>query len=154
MVAFKNRYLVFEIFLDPNRETGKEDEVALNQFSITKAIRDSLLVNFGEHGLASTAVYLQVKYANPITKLCIVRCLRKDYNKVWCAITLVTSIEQCPAFFNLLDLSGSIRACKNYALKYDKAKFEQYKLMRGDKLSEVILTVVHNCFEQLKFLER
>jgi len=59
MVAFKNRYLVFEIFLDPNRESGKEDEVALNQFSITKAIRDSLLVNFGEHGLASTAVYLQ-----------------------------------------------------------------------------------------------
>nr|ABK23912.1 unknown [Picea sitchensis] len=154
MVAHKNRYLVFEIFLDPNRESGKEDDVVLNQFSIMKAIHDSLLINFGEHGLASCVGYLQVKYANPITKLCIVRCLRKDYHKVWCAITLITSIEQCPAFFNLLDLSGSIRACKNYALKYDKAKFEQYKLMRGDQLSEVILTLVHNCFGQLKILER
>jgi len=153
MVAHKNRYLVFEIFLDPNRENGKEDEVDLNRFSIMKAIKDSLLVNFGEHGLAAAVGYIQVKYANPITKLCIVRCLRKDYHKIWCAITLITSIEQCPAFFNLLDLSGSIRACRNYALKYDEAKFEQYKLMRGDELSEAIFTLVHNCFEELKVLE-
>lgn len=154
MVAYKNRYLVFEIFLDPNRESGNEDEVALNRLSITKAIKDSLLVNFGEHGLGSCVGYLDVKYSNPITKLCIVRCLRKDYQKIWCAITLITSIEECSAFFNLLDLSGSIRACKNYALKYDKAKFEQYKLMRGDNLSELILTLVDNCFRQLEILER
>jgi ribonuclease P/MRP protein subunit POP5 len=59
MVAHKNRYLVFEIFLDPNRESGKEDDVVLNQFSIMKAIHDSLLINFGEHGLASCVGYLQ-----------------------------------------------------------------------------------------------
>ncbi|XP_057826587.2 probable ribonuclease P/MRP protein subunit POP5 [Cryptomeria japonica] len=152
MVVFKHRYMLFEIFVNLDREGKGEDEVTFSEHGITLAIKQSLEVNFGEYGLAASLNRLQVQYFNPITKLCVVRCLRREHQKVWCAITLITSIGRCSAFFNLLDLNGSIRASRKYALKYDKAKFEQYKLMQGDRQSEETLKLVYNCFEKLKNL--
>lgn len=43
-----------EIFLDPNRDLGAEDPIIVTQLNVTKAIKDSILVNFGECGLASS----------------------------------------------------------------------------------------------------
>lgn len=50
--------------------------------------------------------FFVVKYVNKLTKVCIVRAAREEYQKVWCSITLVKSIANHPAVFNLLDLSG------------------------------------------------
>ncbi|XP_077245907.1 ribonuclease P family protein / Rpp14 family protein [Tasmannia lanceolata] len=153
MVGFKNRYMVMEVFLDANRELGRDDPIIISQFNLSKAIKDSILINFGECGLASSLGSFQVKYVNPITKLCVIRASREDYQKVWSAITMVRSIGHCPVVFNLLDLSGSIKACKNAALKCDEAKFEQYKLMVGDRLTPDTTQHVQNCFEKIKILE-
>ncbi|KAL3714431.1 hypothetical protein ACJRO7_006370 [Eucalyptus globulus] len=153
MVGFKNRYMVMEVFLDPNRELGVDDPIILTQFNVSKAIRDSILVNFGECGLASSLGSFQVKYVNPITKLCIIRASREEHQKVWAAITLVTSVGNCPVLFNLLDLSGSIKACKKAALKCDELKFEQYKLASGSRLSPEVIQQMHNCQEKIKILE-
>lgn len=49
-----------------------------------------------------------VKYVNPITKLCIIRASREEYQKVWASITMVRSVGSCPVVFNLLDLSGEL----------------------------------------------
>ncbi|CAL5364678.1 unnamed protein product [Camellia sinensis] len=54
MVGFKNRYMVMEIFLDPNRDLVADDPIIITQFNVSKAIKDSLLENFGECGLASS----------------------------------------------------------------------------------------------------
>lgn len=54
MVGFKNRYMVMEVFLDPNKENLGDDPIVVTQFNISKAIKDSILVNFGECGLASS----------------------------------------------------------------------------------------------------
>lgn len=153
MVAFKNRYLVMEVLLDVNRDMSKDDPVIISQFNVTKAIKDSILINFGECGLAFSLVSFQVKYVNPITKLCIIRTSREDHQKVWSAITMVRSIGSCPVAFNLLDLSGSIKACKSAALKCDEAKFEQYKLMVGHRVTSDVTQHVQNCFEKIKSLE-
>ncbi|ESR33117.1 hypothetical protein CICLE_v10006132mg [Citrus x clementina] len=109
MVGFKNRYMVVEVFLDPNKELPVDDPVILTQFNVSKAIRDSILVNFGECGLASLLGSFQVKYVNPITKLCIIRASREDCQKVWSAMTMVRSIGNCLVLFNVLDLSGPVR---------------------------------------------
>ncbi|KAF2297228.1 hypothetical protein P3X46_021876 [Hevea brasiliensis] len=153
MVGFKNRYLVMEVFLDPNRDLVGDDPIIITQFNVAKAIKDSILVNYGECGLASSLGSLQVKYVNPITKLCIIRTSREEYQKVWSAITMVRSIGNCPVLFNLLDLSGSIKACKSAALKCDELKFEQYKLVVGDRLSEDVTKHMQNCLEKIKILE-
>ncbi|XP_021858711.1 probable ribonuclease P/MRP protein subunit POP5 isoform X3 [Spinacia oleracea] len=153
MVGFKNRYMVLEIFLDPNKDLMVDDPVIVTQFNVSKAIKDSILVNFGECGLASSLGSFQVKYVNPITKLCMVRTSREDYQKVWCAITMVSSIGNCPALFNLLDLSGSIKACRKATLSCEEAKFEQYKLAKGGQVTDELNRQMQNFLERIKVLE-
>lgn len=53
MAGFKNRYLVMEVFLDPNKELGREDPILLTNFNVSKAIKESIFSNFGECGLGS-----------------------------------------------------------------------------------------------------
>ncbi|ESR54537.1 hypothetical protein CICLE_v10023849mg, partial [Citrus x clementina] len=103
---FKNRYMIVEVFLDPNKELPMDDPIILTQFNELKAIRDNILVNFSECGLASSLRSFQVKYVNPITKLCIIKTSMKDFQKVWSTITMVRSIGNCLVLFNALDLSG------------------------------------------------
>jgi ribonuclease P/MRP protein subunit POP5 len=62
MVHFKNRYMVMEVFIDAGR--GKQDPVILTQFNITKVIRDSIQLNFGECGLAASLGSLQGTTSN------------------------------------------------------------------------------------------
>ncbi|XP_061953534.1 probable ribonuclease P/MRP protein subunit POP5 [Populus nigra] len=132
------KHYPLELFLD---ELGKG------------AIKDSILVNFGECGLASSLGSFQVKYVNPITKLCIIRTSREEYRKVWSAITMVRRIGNCPVLFNLLDLSGSIKACKVAALKFDEMEFEHYKLAAGAPLSTDVNQHMQNCLEKINILE-
>ncbi|KAJ4981964.1 hypothetical protein NE237_032801 [Protea cynaroides] len=153
MVAFKNRYMVMEVLLDPAGDISKENPITITQTNIVKAIKESILVNFGECGLAASLGSLQVKYVNHITKLCVIRASREEYQRVWSAMTMVRTIGSCPVIFNLLDLSGSIRACKSAAMKCDEAKFEQYKLVAGDRLTPEITQPMQNCLEKLKLLE-
>eukprot|EP00250_Pteridium_aquilinum_P013561 c21422_g1_i1 orf=100-543(+) len=146
-MVVKNRYLVMEIFCEG-------EGPALTHSAITNAIKDSILHNFGEFGLGSSLTSLQVKYLNPITKLCVIRCSRTEYERIWCAITFITSISNCPLFFNLLDLSGNIRCCKHATLEYDKAKVELLKLRSGkNQLSPKQLEAASSCLEKISQLE-
>ncbi|KAG8488532.1 hypothetical protein CXB51_016284 [Gossypium anomalum] len=153
MVGFKNRYMVMEVLLDPNKEISGDDPIVVTQFNISKAIKDSILVNFGECGLASSLGSFQVKYINPITKLCVIRVSRDEYQKIWSSISMVRRIGNCPVLFNLLDLSGNIKACKTAALKCDELKFDQYKLMVGARLSADVTQHMKNCLEKIRILE-
>lgn len=54
MVGFKNRYLVMEIFVDPDKEFSVDEPIRIKSGDLSKAINDSILVNFGECGLASS----------------------------------------------------------------------------------------------------
>ncbi|WVZ61183.1 hypothetical protein U9M48_011095 [Paspalum notatum var. saurae] len=151
MVHFKNRYMVMEVFIDAGR--GECGPVILTQFNITKVIRDSIQLNFGECGLVASLGSLQVKYVNPVIKVCIIRVSREDHPKVWAAITMLRSIGKIPVSFNLLDVSGSIRACKKAALACDEAKFEQYKVAAGDHVTPEIINSVQSCFYKIRGLE-
>ncbi|MBA0732449.1 hypothetical protein Gogos_016539 [Gossypium gossypioides] len=153
MVGFKNRYMVMEVLLDPNKEISGDDPIVVTQFNISKAIKDSILVNFGECGLASSLGSFQVKYVNPITKLCVIRVSRDEYQKIWTSISMVRRIGNCPVLFNLLDLSGNIKACKTAALKCDELKFEQYKLTVGARLLADVTQHMQNCLEKIRILE-
>lgn len=145
-MVLKNRYLVMETFC--------EGEPALSRTVISNAIKESILQNFGEFGLGASLASLQVKYVNPVTRLCVIRCSRMEYERIWCAITFITSISNHPAFFNLLDLSGNIRCCKRAALEYDKAKVELLKLRSGkNQLTSKQLDVANSCLEKISQLE-
>lgn len=54
MVGFKNRYMLVEVFLDPNKDFLVDEPIIITQFNLSKAIKDSIQANFGECGLASS----------------------------------------------------------------------------------------------------
>jgi len=49
--------MVMEVFIDAGR--GESDPVILTQFNVTKVIRDSIQLNFGQFGLAASLGSLQ-----------------------------------------------------------------------------------------------
>ena len=51
-----------EVSVDPNKDISKDDPIILSQHNISKAIKDSILINFGECGLASSLGSLQGIY--------------------------------------------------------------------------------------------
>ncbi|KAJ4832478.1 hypothetical protein Tsubulata_000019, partial [Turnera subulata] len=55
MRQFKNRYMIFELFLDPNRDLKKVEPVKITPSNVTNAIRNSISENFGECGLGGAA---------------------------------------------------------------------------------------------------
>jgi ribonuclease P/MRP protein subunit POP5 len=55
-----------EVIVDPNRETGDAEPVVLSSFNVTKAIKDSIQLNFGECGLASSLISFQGMYLFPV----------------------------------------------------------------------------------------
>lgn len=58
MVLFKNRYLVMEMVASQGRRLA---DARVSPQDLSNAIRDSLLGNFGEHGLAASLPALQGK---------------------------------------------------------------------------------------------
>ncbi|KAK7816545.1 putative ribonuclease p/mrp protein subunit pop5 [Quercus suber] len=92
---------------------------------------------------------------NPITKLCIIRASREEYQKVWSAITMVRSIGNCPVLFNLLDLSDAnlilCTAIRNFFLKIYQI-FSSIK-MEYNTIFSFLLGSIKACrnYDELKF---
>ncbi|CAJ2666016.1 unnamed protein product [Trifolium pratense] len=80
---------------------------SITQFNVSNAIKDSILVNFGECGLAASLGSFQVKYVNPITNMCIIRASREDYEKVWVSL-------QCS---EVLDITRWCLICLIYLIR-------------------------------------
>ena len=77
MVRFKNRFLLVELIW----KDGRIDET-VTEANIQSLLRDSIALNFGDYGLGICFASQQVKYYNPLTNLCIVRCGREQYKEV------------------------------------------------------------------------
>lgn len=147
MVGFKNRYMLMEVFLDPDKDLlGEKSPIILTPFNVAEAIKESIRFNFGECGLGSSLGSFDVKHVNEITKLCIVRSSREDHRQVWSAMTLIKSIGNCPVILNLLDITGCIRTCKDTALKCEKEKLEQC----SKRLSEEEIRKMNSHLEKIK----
>ncbi|XP_024023013.1 probable ribonuclease P/MRP protein subunit POP5 [Morus notabilis] len=72
MVGFKNRYMVVEVNLNPNRDQLKDDPMTLTPYNVTKAIKDCILLNFGECGLASSVASFQGKMKKVLITYCYI----------------------------------------------------------------------------------
>ncbi|PWY99003.1 hypothetical protein BCV70DRAFT_217975 [Testicularia cyperi] len=107
MVRFKNRWLLLGIddrsiaarspFPDPlatyNDAVSKPPNVAasLSAQLITRLLRASLLLNFGDVAAGAYGGALACRYYSPHTGTAIVRCSREAARHVWAAATLISS---------------------------------------------------------------
>lgn len=106
---------------------NKADE-SINEAGLLAIFRESLMVNFGDHGVARSAMSLSVKYYNPVTNLCMLRCSTEEYRQVWCAVSMITEISNKRAMVHFLHLGGTMKTCQQAAINYNKRLLEGLRL--------------------------
>ncbi|KAK3246965.1 hypothetical protein CYMTET_43521 [Cymbomonas tetramitiformis] len=136
MVRFKNRYLLLEVVW----KDGKSDST-VGEDQLLSAFRESLGLNFGDVGRGVAAQSLQVKYFNPLTNLCIIRCSRDSYRQVWCAITLISEIRKRTVMLRMIHLGGSVRTCQTSALKYNLSVIKDFEPYLGEQYTQEVAAI-------------
>eukprot|EP00271_Cylindrocystis_brebissonii_P008709 TRINITY_DN23196_c0_g1_i1.p1 TRINITY_DN23196_c0_g1~~TRINITY_DN23196_c0_g1_i1.p1 ORF type:complete len:162 (+),score=22.92 TRINITY_DN23196_c0_g1_i1:131-616(+) len=125
MVRFKNRYMVYEVVAE-----GSEDETkwfgalpqGLSESSVMTAVREALQLQFGDVGLGTALGTLQVKYFNPVTGACLLRCSRAQRHEVLCAIACIKEIKRKRLIMRLKHVSGNIINAQSALLMFDVTK--------------------------------
>ncbi|KAK9809091.1 hypothetical protein WJX72_009257 [[Myrmecia] bisecta] len=125
MVRFKNRYFLLEVVW----KEGKVDE-SLDEVGVLKELRDSIQENFGDFGAAQAMASVLVKYYNPLTSLCILRCSREQLRQVWCAASLITQIRRRTVLIQMIKLAGTLQSCQRAAVQYNQNLMKQLRLSR------------------------
>lgn len=98
MVRFKKRYFVVEFERLKNLSCEGEAELDLEPLNskdvdIANAVKDKVQELFGDHGRASVTVGLKVIYANPATRLVVVRARHGPHRLLAAALPLLSTIR-------------------------------------------------------------
>lgn len=93
---------------------SKDSSVKAQTSALTKVIRNSVALNFGDLGIASIPRTMQIRYWSPELSVLVLRTSRDSASVVWSAMTLVSS----PVIFRCLHIAGSIRLLKRRFLNH------------------------------------
>ncbi|WFC98957.1 ribonuclease P [Malassezia yamatoensis] len=89
-------------------------------YAITKALRASLLSNFGDAAAGAYSGPLLCKYYSSKSGVAVVRCAREGVRYVWASATLLQHIEQHPTRISVCACSGTIRKIQHKAIAIDR----------------------------------
>eukprot|EP00040_Diaphanoeca_grandis_P004215 m.27609 g.27609 ORF g.27609 m.27609 type:complete len:149 (-) comp15774_c1_seq1:124-570(-) len=119
-MRLKNRYMLVEIiFLD-----GKVDE-SLATKDIGKVLKDAVKTFHGDYGFSCVVSSLQVKAFRPLSSIAVIKVSRDHYEKLWTAMTFITSVRQRSCIFNLVHLAGTIRSCRKKMLQLNQKQLKE-----------------------------
>ena len=115
----QNRWLLVEFLPLPY---PSQQSTALNPKQIYAALKQSVIVNFGDTGWGAVGSSLNgtalvhtrrnadgtdvVKYFSPATNICIIRVARDPYRIAWGAVTYLSSIDGQKYIPNVVHVSG------------------------------------------------
>lgn len=125
---FKNRYLICRLTFKDGRAIADAGESS--NLVLQKAIRQQLHVLFGDVGLGSALVSCQVKYVDAIHGICVVRCGREEYRRVWLALSCIKDIEMRVCRITVIGCSGSIESCKTLVVE---KTVNEHRQQRGNQ---------------------
>lgn len=145
MVRFKNRWLLLTLASEPITipdDYGHQIPFAnrapnVTSYAITKALRTSLRVNFGDAASGAYAGPLMCKYYSPKSGIGIVRCARDGVRYVWGATTFIDSIDGHRVRICVRSCGGTIRKIQRKAISIDKfyiLRLEQAKQLNMSAL--------------------
>ncbi|XP_025081969.1 ribonuclease P/MRP protein subunit POP5-like [Pomacea canaliculata] len=156
MVRKKNRYLLAEINFADGRKTKRD----LKTEVVYRSVRDALQLAFGDYGMGVLKSSLVVKYLNPETSIVIVRAKRDFYRMAQTALSLVKKIDNIDAFFHLLHVGGTIRACQKFLIRHHRRQLpllfqqcstqEERKRVQQAVLSTCVQMEMHKAEEKEK----
>ncbi|KAL8801595.1 MAG: hypothetical protein Q9223_006932 [Gallowayella weberi] len=144
MVRIKHRYLLVNILYpeppkskEPRHQSSNVPDLVqirrptsdhLSPSLLAKAIRDQILLMYGDYGSGITSTGLLVKYLSPATSTAIVRCSRANYQIVWAALTFMTHLPRLPdqdklqpCVMQVVRVSGTIRKAEEEVIRRARA---------------------------------
>jgi len=128
MVRFKNRWILVEFLPLPY---PNQQSVALDSKQIYAALKQSVIVNFGDTGWGAVGSSLNVKYFSPATNICIIRVARDPYRIAWGAVTYLSSIDGQKYIPNVIHVSGTIKHAQLAAINHNREVIARY-IARSD----------------------
>jgi ribonuclease P/MRP protein subunit POP5 len=102
MVRFKCRYLLAQL----HYSSPLKFDAQLNSSIVKRTLIDSVENCFGNLGVGQA--HISIKYFNPETKICIIRCSRDHYRLVWASLTMIKKVNNHKAFFTVLHVGGKL----------------------------------------------
>ncbi|KAF2459107.1 Rpp14/Pop5 family-domain-containing protein [Lineolata rhizophorae] len=142
MVRVKHRYLLVNI-LYPKRSTRSKNAAGeshqqqpdvlrflqpspdtLTSLLLLRAIRESIVENFGDYGAGITSASLRVMYLSAPTSTAIIRVSRAAYRLLWASLSFMTTLpypvsEAC--VLRVVRVSGTIRKAEEEAIRRARA---------------------------------
>ncbi|KAH8826922.1 hypothetical protein DL96DRAFT_1669677 [Flagelloscypha sp. PMI_526] len=136
MVRFKNRWILIE-FVDPamfSSSSPLPQSVessnglhTLDERKIWAAVKNSVILNFGDTGWGAVGQSLTVKYYSPQTHTCILRVGRDHHKIAWGAVTLLTSVEGVKVLPNVVHVSGTIKHTQLAAIEHNRKVIARFR---------------------------
>ena len=131
MVRFKKRYFVveFDRTQHVNHANHQFDLEPLNSkdIDVANAVKDKVQELYGDFGRASITVGFKVIYANPTTRLVIIRTRHGPHRLVASALPFVTKIRNDGVVGRLLYTGATIKHCHIFMVKRQKIQLEKAK---------------------------
>ncbi|GBE90101.1 Ribonuclease P/MRP protein subunit POP5 [Sparassis crispa] len=136
MVRFKNRWLLVEFIpcsrspaavveLDAPSVTSGASE--MNSKQIWSALKQSIIIHFGDTGWGAVGASLSIKYFSPRTNVCIIRVGRDQHRIAWAGVTLLTAIDGQRYVPNVIHVSGTIRHAQLAAIRHNREVIARYR---------------------------
>ncbi|KAF8963132.1 hypothetical protein BDZ97DRAFT_1821913 [Flammula alnicola] len=132
MVRFKNRWILVEFIpvAQGIAQLGKSGSgPQIDGKTIWAALKQSVLINFGDTGWGAVGLSLTVKYFSPMTNICIIRVARDQHNIAWGALTLLTVIEGARYIPNVVHVSGTIKHAQLAAIAHNREVIARYRAL-------------------------
>jgi ribonuclease P/MRP protein subunit POP5 len=133
MVRFKNRWLLVEFI--PATTTTASSAQAISGKDVFNALKQSVLVNFGDNGWGEVGGSLAVKYFSPTTHLCIIRVARGEAARTtWAALVLLDRIgnnEGSKVVPHVIHVSGTLKHAQIAAIEWNREAIARVKAGAG-----------------------
>ena len=134
-MRFKRRYFCVEIIYQDD-QINASDKIKLHKLkhtNLTETVHSSIEKFYGDYGMAVMMPSFSVIYFNSNTNLAIMRTARDLQKKFHNLLTFTRKLDQFEITFRVVHVSGSIKKCKKFLLKYCQ-----------DKLSELNIQINQN----------
>jgi ribonuclease P/MRP protein subunit POP5 len=155
-MRFKNRYYLIELLWEtPSTVSSsiafsslpslRSSDLSLQSYQLQSALRESMLLHFGEWGIGRVLQSLQVRYLNPLTNLSIIRIGRGDTRTLAALLAFLTTLRTKTLCIKTCHLGGTIRSCQKAALRLQRVRLDELRrhivLADADTSSDLATTL-------------
>jgi RNase P/RNase MRP subunit POP5 len=150
-MRYKRRYFCVELTIDKYSQVKNKFYLhQLNYTLIIETLKNAIVKYYGDYGAATMLPSFSLMYFNSYTNLMIMRTSREMYKELLRMLTLIKRVDKFNINLNVIHISGSVRQCKKYLVKYCSRRLSQIQKQKKENESnklvgEVLEKILNAC---------